>query len=445
LCRQFFKAEHALFFFGNRYSNLEIGSERIHHLPEALNHRMLAVVPELAGVEEGAETARARLIFDMKLVLINHRYHLYITLGAVDLPHVIVFLADVFIPDIDTVGSLYPRKILLFQDVEPDALAIGATVHLDLLVGDGFKTGIAFGALHGRFSHQARVAESILGSIVCRYRTCYEKGLIGSESPKINPDYTIVDTGSMRIRPVFVKLRPCSRPRIHSKETPMTFRNRAGTYVALLLLTLFTACDSGQPQSTDQAEQPAAGEAPRAGDMPPGTPPAGQAVQPGMLPVPVVTEGGTLTWTKPSDWIDEPPANSMRRAQYRVSGTAGDALCVVYYFGAGQGGGPLVNAERWADQFDQPDGSSSRAALKTEEIAVNGMPTLMVEIAGTYKEGGMRMTGAPEQQKPGYMLQAAIVQGPDANWFFKFTGPEETVKANVGQFESLVKSAEGPS
>ena len=218
----------------------------------------------------------------------------------------------------------------------------------------------------------------------------------------------------------------------------MAFRNRAGTYAALLLLTFFTACDSGQPQSTDQAEQPS-------GEMPTGTPPASPAVQPGMLPAPVMTEGGALTWTKPSDWIDERPANSMRQAQYRVFGTVGDGLCVIYYFGAGQGGSSLDNAERWADQFDQPDGSSSRAVLKTEEIDINGMPTLMVAVTGTYKEGGMRMTGAPEQHKPGYMLQAAIVQGPDANWFFKFTGPEATVKANVEQFESLVKSVQGAS
>jgi len=220
----------------------------------------------------------------------------------------------------------------------------------------------------------------------------------------------------------------------------MTFKYRAGAFAALLLLTILTACGGGQPAATDQAAQE-----PPAGEMPPGHPPVDQTDQTDMLPPPVMTEGAALTWTTPPDWIDEPPANAMRQAQYRVPGSAGDGQCVVYYFGAGQGGGPLANAERWADQFDQADGSSSRAVLKTEEIEVNGMPTLMVEVAGTYKEGGMMMTGAPEQQKAGFMLQGAIVQGPDSNWFFKFTGPEETVEANTEQFASLVKSVQGPS
>jgi hypothetical protein len=41
------------------------------------------------------------------------------------------------------------------------------------------------------------------------------------------------------------------------------------------------------------------------------------------------------------------------------------------------------------------------------------------------------------------MLKAAIVQGPDANWFFKFTGPAETVQANTEQFQALVDSIQG--
>ena len=220
----------------------------------------------------------------------------------------------------------------------------------------------------------------------------------------------------------------------------MTFKLRAGAFLALLLVTVICACGAGQPEATE----PAAQQTP-VGEMPPGHPPVGQADQTAMLPTPVMTEGGSLTWTKPQDWIEEPPANTMRQAQYRVPGPAGDGQCVVYYFGAGQGGGPVANAERWADQFDQPDGSPSREALETEEIDVNGMPTLMVEVTGTYREGGMMMTGAPEQLRPDYMLQGAIVQGPDSNWFFKFTGPEETVRANSEQFESLVDSVQGPS
>jgi hypothetical protein len=164
-----------------------------------------------------------------------------------------------------------------------------------------------------------------------------------------------------------------------------------------------------------------------------------------MLPNPVMGEGASLTWTMPTEWANEPPSNPMRQAQYRVSGSAGDGQCVVYYFGAGQGGGPEANAQRWADQFEQPDGRASREILVTEQSEVNGMPVLLVEMTGTYNEGGMMMTGGPATANPGYMLKAAIVQGPDANWFFKFTGPEETVRANTEQFQALVASVQSPA
>ena len=217
---------------------------------------------------------------------------------------------------------------------------------------------------------------------------------------------------------------------------------RSATFAAVaciaLLLVLLTACGGSQPEAAPEAaQQPAAGE------LPPGHPPAGQTDPNSMLPTPVMTEGAALTWTMPAEWINEPPSNVMRQAQYRVPGPGGDGQCVVYYFGAGQGGGPEANAQRWADQFEQPDGRSSQEVLVTKTSQANGMPVLLVEVGGTYKEGGPMMTGGPETINPAYMLKAAIVQGPDANWFFKFTGPEETVRANAEQFQALVDSIQG--
>lgn len=214
----------------------------------------------------------------------------------------------------------------------------------------------------------------------------------------------------------------------------------AGLAIATLLSTFLAACGGSQPEATEQAEQP-----PEAAALPSGHPPMGQTDPNASLPTPVMSDGAALTWTMPAEWANEPPSNPMRQAQYRVSGEAGDGLCVAYYFGAGQGGGPQANAQRWADQFEQPDGSSSRDVLVTREAETNGMPVLFVEVTGTYNEGGMMMTGGPATANPGYMLKGAIIQGPDANWFFKFTGPEETVRANTEQFQALVDSVQGPA
>lgn len=180
-----------------------------------------------------------------------------------------------------------------------------------------------------------------------------------------------------------------------------------------------------------------------AGALPPGHP----SVAPGGAPasvLPPVPEGaGTgdaaLAWTVPSGWIAEKPSSSMRRAQYKVPGSAGDGECVVFYFGPGQGGDPMSNAQRWAEQFVLADGSPATSAMTTSEIEVGGFKVFVVEVAGTYK-GGMTMTTMPAEPKPGYRLLGAVAPGPDANWYLKFTGPDQTVTEQHDAFTSMVKS-----
>ena len=144
-------------------------------------------------------------------------------------------------------------------------------------------------------------------------------------------------------------------------------------------------------------------------------------------------------WEVPTGWIVEQPGSSMRLAQYRVPGAGGDGECVVFYFGPGQGGDPTANAMRWARQFSQPDGSSSLDIVQVSELPGTRVRVQLVEVTGTY-DGGMTMTDAPAEKKPGYMLLGAIAEGRDAPWFFKFTGPEATVTAQRAAFVSMLES-----
>jgi hypothetical protein len=148
--------------------------------------------------------------------------------------------------------------------------------------------------------------------------------------------------------------------------------------------------------------------------------------------------GGALDWAVPAGWVSEPPANEMRRAQYRIAGAAGDAECVVFYFGPGQGGDAQSNAERWASQFKNADGTPAMDTMKTRAATVGGREVLYVEAHGAYDPG--MMSGGSGGPKPGYALLGAVVQGGDANWFFKLTGPAATVEAQRAAFESLVGS-----
>lgn len=243
-------------------------------------------------------------------------------------------------------------------------------------------------------------------------------------------------------------------------------------------LALLAACSGGTEKETPANQPPAGAEA-----RPPqgGEPPAGEAAPASARTLPIPTDGAVdphatlpkghppldaptqpapaaqpgdvipppppgagigsaaLAWTVPAGWKSEPPSSSMRRAQYRVPGPSGDGECVVFYFGPGQGGDPMSNAARWAGQFRQPDGRSPEDVMKTSVTRVGPIQVMQVEVTGTY-DGGMTMTAAPATERPGYMLLGAVAAGPDANWYFKFTGPEATVQAQRGAFEKLLQS-----
>ena len=219
--------------------------------------------------------------------------------------------------------------------------------------------------------------------------------------------------------------------------------NRQLVHLSLAALTAFTltACgstsDQAPPADNSAAESAGAAE----GSMPAGHPPTGGG---GGSSLPAVPDGaGTgamaLEWDAPEGWEWVQPANAMRRAQYSVPGEAGAAEFIVYYFGPGQGGDAMSNAIRWAGQFTQPDGSSSQDQLKTESIQVGEMPVMMIEVTGTYG-GGMPGMGAGGASKLDHKLLGAVAEGPDANWFFKLTGPSATVDEQRSAFEALVNS-----
>lgn len=208
------------------------------------------------------------------------------------------------------------------------------------------------------------------------------------------------------------------------------------TCLAVILVPTLVGCASPVSESADQEPAP-----PAPGDtLPAGHPPVDTASQRLAAPPPGSGSGDAgLAWEDPAGWEAVTPSSSMRRAQYRVPGAAGDAEFVAFYFGPGEGGDAQANVIRWADQFSQPDGGSSRDVLVTEAMEVEGISVLLAEVTGTYN-GGMAGMGGAVENLPGYMLLGAVAQGPDANWFFKFTGPEATVRANREQFMEIIRS-----
>jgi hypothetical protein len=138
-----------------------------------------------------------------------------------------------------------------------------------------------------------------------------------------------------------------------------------------------------------------------------------------------------LSWTAPSGWTSKGPA-PMRAATY----TVGDAECVVYFFGQGQGGSVEANMTRWKGQFTV---NGQPAPGKTAAKTIHTLNANTLDITGAYAGmGGPNM--APLAPKADYRMLAAIVEGPGGNIFVKFTGPVKTVTANLQKYDALLNS-----
>ena len=152
-------------------------------------------------------------------------------------------------------------------------------------------------------------------------------------------------------------------------------------------------------------------------------------------------QGTPLSWKAPSAWKSTPPRNAMRQAQYTLPAAAGDPAegeCVVFYFGAGQGGDAKANVDRWRAMFTTADGGP--APYKVGEMKVAGRAITKMESTGTYQPSAMAFGGAPPEPKPNWMMLGAIVPGGDANWFFRCTGPKKTLEAERANFDALLAS-----
>lgn len=149
---------------------------------------------------------------------------------------------------------------------------------------------------------------------------------------------------------------------------------------------------------------------------------AGQIFVPGAL------------FDRPEGWTFREPSSQMRFAEAEVPGPGGPALLTVFFFGPGGGGGTEANLERWAGQIEAEAGTEPvRDTFQVGEFTIS---TIAVE--GTLMPS--RMGGGPDQPTPGSELLGAVVEGPEGPWFFKLTGPAETVTAAEPAFEAMLRS-----
>ncbi len=149
----------------------------------------------------------------------------------------------------------------------------------------------------------------------------------------------------------------------------------------------------------------------------------------------------SVAWVAPQGWVEEAPASSMRKAQYRLplaDGDTEDAAVLVFYF-KGEGGGVESNINRWTSWFVQPDGRPSMEAATVATSEVNGLKQTVVDVSGTYlfKSRPMATTST---EKPGFRMLGAVVEVESGPWFVRCIGPEKTVAKWEGSFQSFMGS-----
>jgi hypothetical protein len=136
----------------------------------------------------------------------------------------------------------------------------------------------------------------------------------------------------------------------------------------------------------------------------------------------------------PETWTLMQPTSTMRLAEAAVSGPGGPALLTVFFFGPGGGGGVEANLERWAGQIETAAGSEPQR----DSFAVGGFTISTIATEGTLLPSGMG--AGPTEPVPGSRLLGAVIEGPGGPWFFKLTGPVETVAAAAADFDRMLRS-----
>ena len=212
-------------------------------------------------------------------------------------------------------------------------------------------------------------------------------------------------------------------PRVHRRVHRHTATFAAALLAAVLVLPL-AGCGEEQPPPP-----------PADGGMQPISSTESNAAG-GAMGAPGQAQAAGITWDWPADWQQQTPSSQMRVAQASIPGAAGPADFVVFFFGAGGGGGTDANIERWIGQVQSEPGSEPQR----EQFQVGDFQVSWVEVEGTLLPSSMG--AGPSQAQPSSRLIGAVVEGAGGPWFFKVTGPNQTVVDAREQIRGVIESIE---
>jgi hypothetical protein len=213
-----------------------------------------------------------------------------------------------------------------------------------------------------------------------------------------------------------------------------------------LPILLSTACGEAPREITSPASNTAtkSSETEMTKSPPPLAPGAEKAPLPPSHP-PIDTAPKPLVFKAPAEWVSEKPGSPMRREQYRLAkqgNDTADATVTVIPLPAKEGGPIEGNLDRWASQFTQPDGKSSREVMKQSTRKLGGSNVIDIDLSGTYVVNEAAMGGGSKvYNEPNWRMLLSWIQSPAGNYYVKIVGPAATVAHWQPSFEAFVSSA----
>lgn len=208
--------------------------------------------------------------------------------------------------------------------------------------------------------------------------------------------------------------------------------NRTAKLLACAAIT--TVCGCGQPADRVEISETAERSEYRAPGVPNATS-EDRFVYESAAPAAPVAAPASATekpfhYTVPAGWTELAPTQ-FRNPNF-VIGPEQDIECYVSLL-PGDGGGLLVNANRWRSQFNAtPYTEDEIAALPS--VIIMGYPAKILNFVGEFK--GMGAAAAI----PDYRLIGSIIQTPEALITIKMTGPNEKLMPQLNQFATFVDS-----
>jgi hypothetical protein len=149
---------------------------------------------------------------------------------------------------------------------------------------------------------------------------------------------------------------------------------------------------------------------------------------------------GDLKFTIPSKWKIEMVDSPARGGQWHVPPLHGEGEggeVVAFYFGPGVGGSARENVEAWIGTMFNAEGHPAAAEIKHHETG--GLKVSQVVIFGTYNQV-VSLPGVPPVLKSNYGLLGAVIENPQGNIYWRFTGPEPLITAALPLFNKVIDS-----